>query len=333
MTCDPFGWVGRIIDAKYRVESVVDEGPNGVVYRAHHRHFEEPVALKCLKVPPDLKGEAREACCHRFLAEGRFLYRLSRANAGIIQALDVGTEPASDGAPVPYLVLEWLEGVSLAEDLERRAQAGAGGRTLDAAIALLEPAASALASAHAVRVAHCDVKPANLFLTQVAGRITLKVLDFGIARALTEGAEPEPASEGDAIRSFSARYAAPEQFAPRYGRVGPHSDVFALALVLVEVVSGRRALEGDDLVSLLRASANPLERPSLRARGVHCSDQVEEVVRRALSVAPTERFATARDFWQALVVASRAVPRLPQEVRRHSNGAACSRRDRPVDAR
>ncbi|HEU4404467.1 MAG TPA: hypothetical protein VFS43_04160 [Polyangiaceae bacterium] len=309
---DPFGWVGQVIDAKYRVDEVVDEGPSGVVYRAHHRGFNEPVAIKCLKMPPRLGAQEREAHCQHFLDEGRLLHLLSRASAGIVQALDVGVELAPGGGWVPYLVLEWLEGVSLADDLERRARDGEGGRGLAEAMTLLEPAARALAAAHDQRVAHCDVKPSNLFLTQFAGRPTLKVLDFGIARLLAErhALEPDPDRAPDATMAFSAPYAAPEQFLRGMGDISPRTDVYALALVLVEVASGRRALKGDDLAELLRASADPLRRPTLHSRGVSCPAEVDDVVRRALAVEPAARFATAFDFWQALTEAVRA-PALP----------------------
>jgi eukaryotic-like serine/threonine-protein kinase len=303
---DYFGWVGRIIDAKYRVDEVVDESALGVVYRAHHVGFDDTVALKCLKIPPALRGPELDAFRQRFVDEGRFLHRLSRSSAGIVQALDIGAALDAGGGQVPYLVLEWLEGVSLADDLERRARAGEGGRALVDAMALLEPAVLALAAAHEQLVAHCDVKPANLFLVKFAGRPTLKLLDFGIADVFADVFAEDIDLEHDrpvrveAPQAFSAPYAAPEQFMRRYGGVGPRTDVFALALVLVEVVSGRQALKGHDLVELLRASADPMHRPTLRARGVACTAEVDDVVRQALAVDPAERFATALDFWHAL---------------------------------
>ncbi len=308
VTTDRFAWVGRTIGEKYRVDGVVDEGALGVVYRAHHLGFDETVALKCLRVPPRLSDAARDALCERFAAEGRFLHRLSRSNAGIVRALDAGVEITPEGARVPYLVLEWLDGVSLADDLELRARSGVGGRSLEAAITLLEPAVLALAAAHEQLVAHCDVKPANLFLVTMAGHPTIKVLDFGIARVFAEGDPPETdRPEGpDAIQEFSAPYAAPEQFLRGHGSVGPRTDVFALALVLVEVVSGQRALKGDDLTELLRASADSLRRPTLRARGVPCSAEVDDVVRQALAVDPAARFANALDFWHAFLDATHA---------------------------
>ncbi len=313
---DHFGWVGQIIDAKYRVDRAVDEGSFGVVYQAHHLKFDEKVALKCLKLPQGLRGQVLDEFSRRFVAEGRFLHRLSRSNTNIVQALDVGAELAAGGEWVPYLVLEWLEGVSLADDLERRARDGQGGRGLEGALALLEPAALALGTAHEQRVAHCDVKPANLFLTSVGGRPTLKVLDFGIAKFADEqfGHELATGEGGETICAFSPFYAAPEQFDRDHGPTSPATDVFALALVLVEVASGRSALEGQSIAELFHASSDRARRPSLRARGVSCSEAADEVVRRALSVRPGDRFASASDFWRALTEAAGVRPAAPLEA-------------------
>jgi eukaryotic-like serine/threonine-protein kinase len=310
---DTLGWVGQVIDAKYRVDRAVDEGAFGIVYQAYHLKFDEKVALKCLKLPAGLRGERHEAFCRRFVAEGRFLHRLSRVNANVVQALDVGAEPVEGGEPVPYLVLEWLDGVSLADDLAGRAARGEGGRGLMAAIALLEPAVLALAAAHEQSVAHCDVKPANLYLTEVAGRPTLKVLDFGIARFTDRPTDREPDAEADdAFSAFSPHYAAPEQFDPSRGPAGPAADVFSLALVLVEVASGRTALEGRGVGDLFCAALDEANRPTLRARGVDCPAAVDEVVRQALSPRPEGRFATAFEFWQALRIAA-GLPELERD--------------------
>src|SRR5262245_49148519 len=211
---DPFGWVGATIDGKYRVESVVGEGGFGVVYRGHHLGFDEPVAVKCLKIPRELSGEGRVAFQKTFLEEGKLLHRLSRATAGIVQALDVGAAVAPSGAWTPYLVLEWLRGTPLDRDLAARRKGGAPPRSLIDTIALLQPAARALAAAHAQGVAHRDVKPANMFIAEIGDRRTLKVLDFGIAKVLSEASSITQAlaETGSSVKAFTPQYGAPEQF-------------------------------------------------------------------------------------------------------------------------
>lgn len=127
---DPFGWVGATVDGKYRIDAMVGEGGFGIVYRGQHLGFGETVAIKCLRVPAALADDERERFFDSFLAEGRLLHRLSRSTAGIVQALDVGGAVSPNGVWTPYLVLEWLDGRPLEDDLEERYQQGKGGRTL-----------------------------------------------------------------------------------------------------------------------------------------------------------------------------------------------------------
>jgi serine/threonine protein kinase len=306
-TGDPFRWVGHTANGKYQVEECVGEGGFGVVYRARHLGFGEMVAFKCLRVPPELgEGDERVRFFESFLHEGKLQHRLSRMTAGIVQALDMGEATSPNGTWTPYLVLEWLEGLTLEADMDERHRLGMRGRPMHEAIALLDPVARALELAHEQNVAHRDVKPANLFLADIGGRQTIKVLDFGIAKIITETHSVSRAFEatGGTLQAFTAHYGAPEQFARRFGATGPWSDVFALALVFVELVSGERALEGEDAAELFVSAADTVHRPTLRARGVQVSDEIEEVMRGALAVDPRERFRTMGEFWDALVEAA-----------------------------
>ena len=188
---------------------------------------------------------------------------------------------------------------------ERLRSAGLGGRSLRAAVELLDSAARALALAHEQGIAHRDIKPANLFLAEVGGRKTLKVLDFGIAKVVTESESFTKAFEetGASLQAFTARYGSPEQFSRRYGATGPWSDVFSLALVLVEAVVGHSALEGSDAAQLFIAAADTNRRPTLRAHGADPGPAVVAVLETALAVDPKERYANAGLFWDALLAA------------------------------
>ncbi|CAN95665.1 Protein kinase [Sorangium cellulosum So ce56] len=302
---DPFGWVGATIGGKYRLDAVVGEGGFGVVYRGQHLGFDEPVAVKCLKLLGSLAPAERASFQRMLLDEGRLLHRLSRASAGIVQALDTGAAVSPSGEWTPYLVLEWLHGVPLDREIAERRARGEAARPLAEAVALLAPAAYALDVAHAQGVAHRDVKPANLFLAEIGGRRTLKVLDFGIAKVLGElsSMTQAMAETGSALRAFTVHYGAPEQFHHRFGATGPWTDVFALALVLIEVASGNRALLGSDVTQLYIAATDPAFRPSLGGAGVSAPDAVEAVVRRALAIDPRERYRTAGELWGALEAA------------------------------
>ncbi|WP_437752590.1 bifunctional serine/threonine-protein kinase/formylglycine-generating enzyme family protein [Sorangium sp. So ce1389] len=305
---DPFGWVGATIGGKYRLDAVIGEGGFGVVYRGHHLGLDEPVAVKCLKMLGSLAPADREAFQRMLLNEGRLLHRLSRASAGIVQALDAGAAVSPSGEWTPYLVLEWLDGAPLDRDIAERRARGEAARPLAEAVALLAPAAHALEAAHAQGVAHRDIKPANLFLAEIGGRRTMKVLDFGIAKVLSElsSMTQAMAETGSTLRAFTVHYGAPEQFHQRFGATGPWTDVFALALVLIEVASGNRALLGSDVTQLYIAATDPAFRPSLRGAGVSAPDAVEAVVRRALAVEPRERYRTAGELWGALETAMAA---------------------------
>jgi serine/threonine protein kinase len=301
---DPFDLAGVTIDGKYRIASVVGEGGFGVVYRGVHKGFGELIAVKCLRVPADLDEAERSSLLSQLQEEGRILHRLSKATSGIVQALDVGAFVSPRGAWIPYLVLEWLEGETLADFVKRRAESGAAALGLTEAARVLAPVARALAVAHGQKIAHRDVKPANVFLTTVGGRTTSKVLDFGIAKVLADhGAYDTTATVPTA---FTPRYGAPEQFSKERGATGPWTDVFALALMLVECASGKRALLGDDPTQLYIAAADTSRRPTLRARGVDASDAVESVLRQALEVDPKRRYPDAGAFWRALEAAIEA---------------------------
>ena len=303
---DPFQICGTTIEGKYRVSSVIGDGGFGVVYRGVHIGFGELIAIKCLKLPHALPEAERAALLEQLREEGRLLHRLSKATSGIVQALDVGAFVTPAGLWVPYLVLEWLEGETLAEHLQARKKAGAPPYALAEAIKLLEPAARALAVAHQNKIAHRDVKPPNLFVVESNGQRTVKVLDFGIAKVLVD--YPSFTSALEATKAgptaFTPRYGAPEQFNKQRGATGPWTDVFALALIFVELVTGDKALDGDDPTQLYIAAADPTLRPTARARGAEVSDAVEAVLSKALEVEPRQRYVDAGEFWDALVIAA-----------------------------
>jgi eukaryotic-like serine/threonine-protein kinase len=307
---DPFQLAGVTIEGKYRIASVIGDGGFGVVYRGVHLGFSEVIAIKCLKLPHALAESQRDVFLEQLRDEGRLLHRLSKATPGIVQALDVGAVTSPSGAWVPYLVLEWLDGETLADHVQRRSARGQGAFSLEEAIRLLEPAARALGVAHALKVAHRDVKPQNLFVAKVGASSTLKVLDFGIAKVLTEYTTLTQAldSTKQTPTAFTPRYGAPEQFNKQRGATGPWTDVFALALITVELLTGKKALEGDDPTQLYVAAADPTLRPTPRALGADVPEAVDRVLDKALAVDPKSRFPDADTMWDALMDAAGLAP-------------------------
>ncbi len=301
---DVLALVGTTVADKYVVESVVGEGGFAVVYRATHAIWKRPVALKVFKALGEVPAKDRERLLEEFIREGALLAELSEKSASICQARDVGMLTTPRGMTVPYMVLEWLEGRSLEAVLEEEQAARVAPRTLEETVALIEPVAEALALAHKRGIAHRDIKPANLFLLGGArdADCPVKLLDFGIAKVVQDAQKMGGAftKTSGQVTSFTPSYGAPEQFSRTHGATGPWTDVFALALILVECLTGAPSLDGDDFMQIAYASADKAVRPTPRTRGAEVSDEVEEVFRGALAVAPSDRYRTAGEFWNAL---------------------------------
>jgi formylglycine-generating enzyme required for sulfatase activity/serine/threonine protein kinase len=300
---DPLSLVGTTISEKYEIERVVGEGGFAVVYRATHKVWQRPVAIKVFRTLGDLPTERREQLVKMFIQEGALLAELSERSAAICQARDVGMLRTRDGREMPYMVLEWLEGRSLEQVLDFEKAHGLPPRTPAETLTILEPAALALALAHKKGIAHRDVKPANIFvLGDARGEYTVKILDFGIAKVvqdLQRQAGSFAQTQG-VVSSFTPAYGAPEQFSRTHGATGPWTDVFALALIFTELMTNEPPLRGDDLTQLAFCSMDPKRRPTPRAYGFEISDALEAALRRALAVVPDERFRSTGEFWDAL---------------------------------
>ncbi|MCU0656931.1 MAG: bifunctional serine/threonine-protein kinase/formylglycine-generating enzyme family protein [Polyangiaceae bacterium] len=305
---DPLALVGTTIAEKYEIERFVAEGGFSLLYRAKHLVWKQPVAVKFLKAMASAPPSERQGLLDGFLQEGQLLRQLSSRTASILQAHDVGTWVGPSGEWYPYLILEWLDGKPLDLILDEMREQGLPPLSLPQILQVLEPAAKALDVVHRKGIAHRDIKPANLFV--IGGLLGeesfVKVLDFGIAKVLGDMAEisAAKAQTGNAISSFTPWYGAPEQFSKRYGATGPWTDVFALALLMVEMLSLRSPLEGDDVLQLSLQSINPAERPSPKQRGVEVSEGVEAVFLKALAVNPQDRYATVGLFWNDLCQAA-----------------------------
>jgi serine/threonine-protein kinase len=298
---DPLELVGCLVDGRYRLEALAGHGGFGSVYRAHHVRFRGSVAVKILRVPSAFDINQRENLISSFEEEGRLLFELSSLHPAIVQVKESGVLLHA-GASLPYLVLEWLDGISLETEIRSREGAGRGPRDLGEAMRILEPIAEALAVTHSRGIAHRDIKPGNVFLSRVGPNLVPKLLDFGIAKALgplgSTTAMYAPTSEGRS--AFTELYGAPEQWFVRLGATGPWTDVYAFALVLVEMLSGTPPLAGQTAKQLAGAALDPEVRPTPRTVGVDVPDSVERVFRDALSVDPRERPRSMAVFWHEL---------------------------------
>lgn len=300
---DTLKLIGRTIAEKYAVESVVAEGGFATVYRATHVIWKRPVALKVFKALTGFSSKDRQRLLDEFIQEGALLADLSERSAAIVQARDIGMLDVPGGEQIPYMVLEWLEGDTLEAVLCDETARQVPLRSLQEAVQLLDPIAEALALAHRKGIAHRDVKPGNFFvLGNPRGDASVKLLDFGIAKVVSDAQKMAGTftKTSGHVTSFTPAYGAPEQFSRGHGPTGPWTDVFALALIVVELITGREALQGDDLLQLAVASANPDRRPTPKTAGAEVPDEVEAVFAKALAVNPAERWQSAGDFWNGL---------------------------------
>jgi serine/threonine-protein kinase len=263
-------------DAKrYRLDTRIATGGMGEVWRARDTALGRDVAIKLLK--PEYAGDPVFRA--RFEAEARHAAGLH--HPGIAAVFDVGEQVLRDGAVRPFLVMELVEGRPLSS-LIRPGQ----GMNPDVVRDLLSQAGDALAVAHAAGIVHRDVKPANLLVT--ADR-TVKITDFGIARALSSAAVT-----GTGAVMGTPQYLSPEQ--ARGETATPASDVYGLGVVAYECLAGRRPFEKETAVATALAHLNdPV--PPLPA---HVPADLEAVVMRALAKKPAERFPDAAAFAAAL---------------------------------
>ncbi|WP_394842907.1 bifunctional serine/threonine-protein kinase/formylglycine-generating enzyme family protein [Pendulispora brunnea] len=319
VTIDALDILGRTIDGKYRVEELVGQGGFALVYRAMHTIWNKPVAIKLFTALANVLPDQRDRFMASFVQEGALLTELSARSSNIVQARDVGTYTSPDGHWLPYMVLEWLDGVTLARVLTEERASKQPPWSVGEMMTFLGPVAAALEVAHARGIAHRDIKPGNLFVlgkNARAGGTVVKLLDFGLAKMMADESQLHAAlaKTGTNIKSFTPAYGAPEQFTRTYGATGPWTDVFALALVAVRMLSGRRALDGDDVAQLAYSACSVERRPTPRALGAEVSDEVERVFARALAVQTTDRYASAGAFWLALEAALRPVPPVEESV-------------------
>jgi len=301
---DPLNISGQVVAEKYRIEHLAGEGGFAVVYVAEHTIWKQPVAVKFFSGLSQAPAEYREELLQQFFQEGALLTELSSQTAGIVQARDVGAYTTPAGRWLPFMVLEWLDGTPLdailAED-QRLGQPWTEGEV----VGFLRRILPILDVAHRRGITHRDIKPANIFIMGSDVRTPetpCKLLDFGVAKMVSEHAKVNAAlaKTGVAITSFTPRYGAPEQFTRSYGATGPWTDVYSVALLACEMLTGRAALEGEDLIQFGFSSANPARRPTPRFLGATVSDQLEAVFAKALAIRPEDRFQHAGEFLEGV---------------------------------
>ncbi|MGA3122604.1 MAG: serine/threonine-protein kinase [Polyangiaceae bacterium] len=229
---------GDVLGGKYRIERVLGVGGMGVVVAARHIELDSRVALKFLL--PELVASPEAVA--RFAGEARAAVQIQ--NEHVARVLDVGT--LDNGAP--YMVMEFLEGRDLSTWLEQR-----GPLPVEQAVEFILQACVAVADAHRLGIIHRDLKPANLFcIRRTDGQFVVKVLDFGISK-LRRTPEGDRAS-GMSVTKTSALMGSPLYMSPEQMRsskdVNAQTDVWALGVILFELLTGRAPFLGETVTEV-----------------------------------------------------------------------------------
>ena len=281
---------GDRIDGKYVVGEPIGEGGMGIVFGGEHARLRQAVAIKVLA--PKYAADAQ--CRARFLREARAAASLRSERT--VRIFDVGTTESD----LPFLVMERLVGESLEARLER------GILPVDVALDICGQALEALSEAHTRGLVHRDLKPGNLFLTpKDDGAVAVKVLDFGIAKSLTEVDASTSDVSLTAPRTLlgSPLYMSPEQLRDASG-VDVRADVWAMGVVLFECLTGRAPFESASVPELYAKILNEAA-PSVRSLVPGVPAAVDALVARCLEKDRSARFADATELARAI----QALPR------------------------
>jgi serine/threonine-protein kinase len=269
------------VDGKYRLGALLGHGGMGWVFEATHLATDKVVALKYLKPRLQLSEEWTQ----RFAKEARAAGRIDHPN--VIRLYDVGGEP-----PNVYLVMERLRGETLRSRLRR------GNLPVELGLDIMLSVMRGVQEAHANGVVHCDLKPENIMLATLSDGTpdTPKVLDFGLSRILNARAVTDVDSGWEPLGAGTPSYMPLEQL---QGRVpGPRVDIYAIGVMLYEILAKRRPFEArtrEELIVQLATAQAPALGSSAGPGG-----ELGVVVERALRRDPAERFSTLAELERAV---------------------------------
>jgi predicted Ser/Thr protein kinase len=285
----------QIIAGRFRVECEIGRGGMGTVYRASHLGLERPVAVKILKQ----EFAAYPEVADRFMREARTMARLKHPRAAII--FDAGH--LADGRP--FIVMEYVEGSTLAETLARE-----GPFAPERAVRVASEICEVLAAAHALGVVHRDLKPSNIIINERG----VCVLDFGIAKVLqdsTDVTRTHPTTESGLVIG-TPRYMSPEQCLGH--RVGPATDLYSVGVLLYEMLAGRPPFV-DQLSSVVLVKQATAQPPALLSLRPDVPRALALAVHTLLAKNPAHRPTTAAE-------ACRMVERSVEQARREAAAGA-----------
>jgi serine/threonine-protein kinase len=292
--------VGAVLDDRYRVLAPIAAGGTSTVYRGLDMRLDRPVALKVM----DARYAGDEQFVTRFQMEARAVARLK--DAGLVAVYDQGLD-----ARHPYLVMELIEGGTLRELLTER-----GPMPPHAVVAVLRPVLGGLAAAHRAGLVHRDVKPENILISDDG---EVKIADFGLVRAVAAAK-----ITSTSVILGTAAYLSPEQV--RDGDASPRSDVYAVGILVYELLTGQTPFSGDSALSIAyQRLDHDVPLPGSVIAGVPA--QFDELVASATARDPADRYADALEMRAELdaVAEELALPDFrvpaPRESAQHRSAA------------
>ncbi|HLM48120.1 MAG TPA: serine/threonine-protein kinase, partial [Myxococcaceae bacterium] len=299
--------LGTVLDGRYKIESVLGQGGMGMVFRATQTSVHRPVAVKTLN--PALA--AAPTFFERFRREAEVASRLRHPN--IITIYDFGR--AQDNTC--YFVMELLEGESLKEIVKRE-----GPMSLRRAVGLMEQSARGLAHAHAENAVHRDLKPHNIMVQQLDGKDFVKVLDFGLVKAMEQEEEEQLTSTGQVLGT--PQYMPPEQAGGEV--VDQRSDLYSLTGVLFYCLTGTSPYGANTVRKALTAAlTQPAPTVAAKRQGAPVPPALDAFMQKGLAREKEDRFQSAEEFIEAMLDAVADLS--PEQLdARPSGGAAGNER-------
>ncbi len=288
---EPAPW---IVAGRYEVGEIVGRGGYGMVRRAIDRKTGQPVAMKVLSADAGRDPHLVE----RMLREQQAMVALAGTCA--VTAIDLCR--LQSGAPC--LVMEWLEGRDLERQMSDWESAGETPSVPDL-LQLLQPLTETLQRAHELGIVHRDLKPANIFLidgVKLSEKGAVRLLDFGLSRMRTAA----PLTAVGMVMG-SPSYIPPETWRGNSALIDHRADLYSLAVIVFRGLAGRLPFETPSLIQKLEL-VTTAERPSVCALRPDLPGTVDDWMRRALAIEPDQRFQSAHEFYDALVLALSGSP-------------------------
>lgn len=287
ISADPL--IGTMIGNHFQLLSCLGRGGMSVVYKAKDLLLHRIVAVKILRPHSSLV----QRNVMRFRQEAIAALRMDHPN--IIRVFEFDIPEAGE----PYLVMELLEGQSLAEMIETN-----GAIELTRAISIMRGICAGLQHAHESGILHRDLKPANIMLMRDTKQSIVKLFDFGIAKLLVEDDQSQALTQtGDFVGS--PLYMSPEQIASE--KLDERSDVYALGCVMYEMVTGKPPFRGSNLLETMQMQVSAVASPVNEVYpGIKNADRIESVLLKAMAKQRDQRYQTVAEFADAIQSISRS---------------------------